>query len=241
MKIYRVLGAWYHLIESEGPRIWTREPGGPGLMPYCPLGIDEEVFEKYMQYCNRLGRWTFNRRDPDKRAMFLAASQSEINARAQGRKFYSWVPKTVEAARLRFDLAWVIKASSPTITYEMLEEYDFRTCWMVYEDTVWWAWQPHPLGLAAEYFERSAELGSQFLFLSRDHHVGPCWPDRIHTCYLWHGWITSNAQVKVVLFYRAAAIYLGLADHIGPNLYRLKPAFRERALCKAPSDVWKYW
>lgn len=232
---------WYHKVTFDGPIEWSRTPIASPMHPHCPVGMDPEVFFYYMEYCALLSPYTFGRNLFDELNMFLASAAAEINSFPQARSFYRWLPGTVDAARLMFGLAWVLKTQNPVVEYNIFEPYSFQHCFLTYLERIWDGWQETTFGDRSQYFDVSYEIGDYMFFMSRAKDWVRGWPDRLCTCYKWLEWGESDGKLVVKLYFRAAMIFLGMSHRVAENKYRLSESYRDRALIRSPSDVWKGW
>jgi len=241
MQIYRVLGYWYMELTADRQDGWRiATPPWPGLYPFVPLGIPEEVYKKYIQYAIRVAYWSMGEMW-SQLTIWAGWAQNEINGQSQYRSAYQWVPPDIEAADGYFEKQGVRKFVKPRFGPETLETVDPYTCLATYGERVWLYKQDGYSGWYKNWFEEVGELGDVLMFTSRDGKWGKGWPDRMFTALRYFELIEDVPLLRGRYWTKVAAIYLGKGSKIRDGVYELGYGYRHRADTMSPSEAWRSW
>lgn len=241
MQLYRVLGYWYMEITADRQDGWRiADPSWPGPVPFVPLGINEEVFNKWIQYAIRVAYWSFGEMWGSL-IPWSGWAQSEINGQVQYRPSYRWQPLELEAADGYFAMQGARKFVNPRFGPETLETVDPHTILAVYAERVWMYKQTGGFGRFDNWFEEVGPMGDILMFSSRDARWGKGHPDRMFTALRYFDLIEDTPRLIGRYWTKIAAIYLGKGYRIRDGVYRLAGPFMHRADMMAPTETWLGW
>jgi len=223
---------------QDGWRI--ADPSWPGVMPFVPLGIPVEVFNKWIRYAVRVAYWSFGEMWGSL-PPWVVWAQDEINGMTQYRPNYKWVPLEESAADGYFGNQGVRKFVNPSFGPETLKEVDSHTILATYGERVWLYKQAGGAASWGNWFTEVGELGDILMFTSRDPRWGRGHPDRMFTALRYWDLIEDVPVVKGRYWTKIAAIYLGKGVKYDDGHYYLSPAYEHRAHLMAPTMTWVGW
>lgn len=241
MQLYRVLGYWYMEITADRQDGWRiGDPAWPGLVPFTPLGIPEDVYQSWIRYAIRVAYWSFGEMWGSL-PPWAAWAQSEINGQTQYRPGYKWVPPEEEAADGYFANQGVRKFVNPSFGPETLKEVEPSTILATYEERVWLYRQEWHGRTGYNRFEEVGELGDILMFASRSPKWTKGYPDRMFTALRYFELIEDVPRLVGRYWTKIAAIYLGQGVNVGVGEYRLRRADAWRADIRSPTGTWRGW
>ncbi len=241
MRIYRMLGYWYMEIKFDGVVGWSKaDISWPGPVPFVPLGIHEDVFRQWIRYVIRVAYFSFGEMW-NELIPWAGWAQQEINAQAQRRLVYLWVPVHTYMAIPLLGTKAVRHLKKPVFGKETLEKVEFTTCLLTYQERVWLYKQDSIGGKGVNLFREVGRLGDILMFISRDKRWEKGHPDRMFTALRYFDYIEDVPIPRARYWTKIAAIYLGAGVKVGDGVYRLIDEYGHRADLRARTLAWELW